>query len=231
MGGRRSGRRGPSRDKRRAILDAAFELFLVDGYAGTTLEQVAEHAGVSRQTVYAHFASDDTSVKETLFRAMVEARVGRRDEPAHPVVATMETTDQPHDDLRTFARHHVALVMRPELVRLRRTIIGEAERFPGIAAAWYANGPQLSFDLFAGWFEAWDRRDLIDVPDPAVAARTFNWLVLSTPLNDAMACADGRSAHDLDAAADEGVRVFLAAHGHADDSRCRVCQRPAEAAR
>lgn len=216
-------RRGPSPDKREAILEAAFELFLTQGFAGTTLEQVAEAAGVSRQTVYAHFAADE-GVKDSLFRTMVEAQVGRRDDPEHPLAASMAVTDQPHADLRAYAGHHVRLVCRPELVRLRRMLIGEAERFPALAAAWWANGPRLSFELFAGWFDAWGRRGVLEVQEPLVAAQTFNWLVLSTPLNEAMAHPEARHTIDLDRHADEAVRVFLAGHGHAGEPDCASCR-------
>lgn len=210
----RSGVRGPSLQKRRDVLDAAGHLFLAQGYAATTIEEVADEAGVSKQTIYAHFGTGDDGVKDALFRAMVEALVGRRHEEPHPLEATMARTRDLEADLRTFARHHLRLVMTPDLVRLRRMLIGEAERFPGLAESWYVNGPVQSFELFADWFTVLDDRGLLDVPDPMLAAQTFNWLVLSTPLNEAMALGDSLpTTCDLDRYADEGVRVFLAAYG------------------
>lgn len=210
---RRSGVRGPSRQKRQDILAAAYRLFLNDGFAATTIEQVAESAQVSKQTVYAHFSDGAEGVKDTLFRAMVEAEVGRHHEQPHPLEDTMADTKDLERDLSLFARHHLQLVMRPDLVRLRRMLIGEAERFPGMAETWYANGPEQSFDLFAGWFTALNDRGLLEVPDPMLAAQTFNWLVLSTPLNKAMALGHSApAATDLDTYADEAVRVFLAAY-------------------
>jgi TetR/AcrR family transcriptional repressor of mexJK operon len=52
-------RRTKSREK---ILTAAEGLFLAGGYHGTAMDAVTEAAGVSKQTVYAHFPS-----KEALF--------------------------------------------------------------------------------------------------------------------------------------------------------------------
>lgn len=40
---------------RERLLSAALELFAVDGFADTTLDQIAERADVSRQTVLNHF--------------------------------------------------------------------------------------------------------------------------------------------------------------------------------
>lgn len=50
------------RDERRsqtemALVKAATELFVRDGYAATALSSVAEHAGVAARTVYVHFAT------------------------------------------------------------------------------------------------------------------------------------------------------------------------------
>jgi TetR/AcrR family transcriptional regulator, mexJK operon transcriptional repressor len=103
-------------------------------------------------------------------------------------------------------------VMRPDLIQLRRMLIGEAARFPGLAHSWWTNGPVRSFELFAGWFTILDERGLLHMPDPLLAAQTFNWLVLSTPLNEAMARGAPTDTGDLDRYADEAVRVFLAAY-------------------
>ena len=53
--------------KRQAILDAATDVFLRDGYLGTNMDEIAALSEVSKQTVYKHFAS-----KEALFIEIVE---------------------------------------------------------------------------------------------------------------------------------------------------------------
>lgn len=50
------GSRGrPPAASRDMLQDAAFELFLENGYAGTTVEQIAQRAGVSRNTFFNYF--------------------------------------------------------------------------------------------------------------------------------------------------------------------------------
>jgi AcrR family transcriptional regulator len=56
---------GPER-RRPLVLDAAFELFLENGYDGTSMEAVARAAGVTKPVVYDCFAS-----KEELFTALL----------------------------------------------------------------------------------------------------------------------------------------------------------------
>ncbi|WP_206680519.1 TetR/AcrR family transcriptional regulator [Neoaquamicrobium sediminum] len=60
-----------TRRSREKIIAAAEEVFLHNGFLGANMDTVAEHAGVSKQTVYAHFHS-----KEALFIQVVEAMTG-----------------------------------------------------------------------------------------------------------------------------------------------------------
>ncbi|MEU8171536.1 helix-turn-helix domain-containing protein [Microbispora hainanensis] len=62
--GQGSRRADQARATRRRIIDAARELFLRQGYASTTLDQIAAAAGVAVQTVYFHFGNKATVVKE-----------------------------------------------------------------------------------------------------------------------------------------------------------------------
>jgi TetR/AcrR family transcriptional repressor of mexJK operon len=55
--------RGPTSTS--AITRAASEMFLAEGFDRASLDQIAHRAGVSKQTIYSHFAD-----KEALFRAI-----------------------------------------------------------------------------------------------------------------------------------------------------------------
>lgn len=202
---------GRSARKRRAILDAARTLFLRNGYAGTSMDDVAALAAVSKQTVYKHFAD-----KQRLFTEFIGSDIAHVEGSTHTLIEQMPDTQNLEQDLRTFARRHLADVMQPHLLQMRRVLIGEAERFPDLAQTWYQNGPERSCAIFAGWFTALDRRGLLRTPDPMLAAQHFNWLILSIPVNKAMACPSDQplfTPAELDHLADEAVRVFLAAYG------------------
>jgi TetR/AcrR family transcriptional repressor of mexJK operon len=53
------GDEGRSARKRRAILEAATTVFLDTGYQGSSVDQIAAQAAVSKQTVYKHFADKE----------------------------------------------------------------------------------------------------------------------------------------------------------------------------
>ena len=47
--------------KRLAVLDGAVRVFIESGYEASSMDRIAEEAGVSKRTVYNHFASKETS--------------------------------------------------------------------------------------------------------------------------------------------------------------------------
>jgi TetR/AcrR family transcriptional regulator of autoinduction and epiphytic fitness len=69
-------REAQARETRRSILDAAHDLFVATGYAATTIQAIADRAGVAVQTVYAVFGN-----KRELLRQLIERTITDDDEP------------------------------------------------------------------------------------------------------------------------------------------------------
>jgi TetR/AcrR family transcriptional regulator, mexJK operon transcriptional repressor len=196
--------------KRAAILEAATTLFLRAGYLGTSMDEIAALARVSKQTVYKHFAD-----KESLFSAIVGAAVDAAGDPVLEDASGLAESDDLEADLRAFARGQLERVMRPRLMQLRRLVIGEANRFPALGRAFYERGAGRSIAGLAAAFERLVERGLLTADDPELAAAHFNWLVMAAPVNRAMLLGDDAmpSAAELDRYAAGGVRAFLAAYG------------------
>jgi AcrR family transcriptional regulator len=201
---------GRTARKRGAIVDAARALFLRRGYAGTSMDDVAAAAAVSKQTVYKNFAD-----KQRLFTEVITGDIGRTAQAGAALADGITDAAGLETALRAFARRHVADVLHPDLVRMRRVLIGEAERFPELARTWYATAIEPAHAAFAARFTELAGRGLLTVDDPLLAAEQFNWLVLSAPMNRAMFLGldEPFPRGDLERWADEGVRVFLAAYG------------------
>jgi AcrR family transcriptional regulator len=70
-----SRRRAQARETQRAVLDAARELFVEQGYGRTTIADVARSAGVSVETVYGAFGN-----KATLLHRAWDVTIGGDDE-------------------------------------------------------------------------------------------------------------------------------------------------------
>lgn len=203
--------RGPRAErKRRDILRAAREVFLSDGYAGASITEVAARADASKVTVYRHFGD-----KERLFVAVVLAAIEEAEARSRSVVDALAETTHLEQDLRAFARQHLEIVTQPPLVRMRRTIIAEAERFPALAGAWHERAPRQAHRRLGQIIRRLADRGLLAVDDAEIAAAHLNYLILSAPLDEAMFI-PGSSPFppaQLHRWADEDVRVFLAAYG------------------
>jgi TetR/AcrR family transcriptional regulator, mexJK operon transcriptional repressor len=204
---------GPERRsdrKHRAILDAAADRFLRNGYLGTSMDEIAADATVSKQTVYKHFAD-----KQSLFREIVAVTVDEISDPNYEAVFALRDSGDVGADLRTLAREQLARVMQPRLLQLRRLVIGESGRFPELGQLFYERGPGRTISALAAVFERLAQRGALVLDDPLLAAAHFNWLVMSIPLNRAMLLGDESPTADaeLDRCAESGVSVFLAAYG------------------
>jgi TetR/AcrR family transcriptional regulator, mexJK operon transcriptional repressor len=199
---------GRSARKRQGIIEAATEAFLRSGYLGTSMDEIAALAGVSKQTVYKQFAD-----KERLFTEIVLGTIDQVGEPFFGGIDALESTDDLETDLRKVAGQLITIVTDPQLLQLRRLVIGEAGRFPELGRSYYERGPGRSAERLASQFQVLAERGLLQLDDPQLAAQHFNWLVLSIPLNQAMFSVDlDFSAAELDRYADEAVRIFLAAY-------------------
>ena len=196
--------------KRRAIVEAATDVFLRNGYRGTSMDEIATRAAVSKQTVYKHFAD-----KESLFSAIVRAAVDAAGDPVLGDATALADSDDLATDLRALARQQLEQVVQQRLMRLRRLVIGEANRFPELGRAFYERGAGRSTAALATAFEHLTARGLLKAHDPELAAAHFNWLVMSAPVNRAMLLGDDGipDAAELNRYADGGVRAFLAAYG------------------
>jgi TetR/AcrR family transcriptional repressor of mexJK operon len=196
--------------KRRAIIEAATTVFLRNGFLGTSMDEIAALAGVSKQTVYKHFAD-----KKSLFSEIVSSAVDEVADPVYDEVLTLDDSGDVEADLRDLARRTIARVMQPRLLQLRRLVIGEAGRFPELGRTFYERGPGRTIAALATAFERLDEKGVLELDDPLLAAAHFNWLIMSIPLNQAMFLGSDEppAAADLDRYARTGVRVFLAAYG------------------
>lgn len=196
--------------KRKVILEAAAAVFLDNGYVGTSMDVIANLASVSKQTVYKHFAD-----KETLFSELITSIVAEASDPVHAVVQELPESGNLESGLRDLARRQLALVMTPEILRLRRLVIGEAGRFPELSRTFYQLGPQRTMEALADVFEQLADRGALRIDDSSLAAEHFNWLIMSTPLNRAMFLPEEvPSAAELQQSADAGVAAFLSAYGN-----------------
>jgi len=200
---------GRSARKRQAIMDAARELFLANGYQGTSMDEIAALAEVSKQTVYKNFAD-----KRQLFAEIVLRAASRADEFVRALPQVLADAPDLEAGLRTLARRYLAAVMQPELLQLRRLVISEAGRFPDLARDYYELVPDHVMTTLAVQFGELSEKGLLEADDAVAVAGHYAFLVLGLPLDRAMflGAEHGLTPGAMNKHADAAVGVFLAAY-------------------
>ncbi|RZQ64612.1 TetR/AcrR family transcriptional regulator [Amycolatopsis suaedae] len=199
------GRRPQFEAKQAAILAAAEELFVADGYALAGVDAIAARAGVSKRTVYDHFGD-----KQTLFQAVL-SRANER------VVATVRTAVEEElvdgrdlrDALFAFAQR-VATTMFPssDYATFRR-LSSQAPAAPRLPEGQRDEPERILADRLATF--AADGR--LRIRDPYRAMQHFIALTMRLALDTVNEAPSGMvDRPELDALIGDGVDVFLRAY-------------------
>jgi AcrR family transcriptional regulator len=195
---------GPGSGKVESILVAAKRSFLESGFGAVTMDAIARDAGVSKATVYAHFAG-----KEELFGAVIGGECER-----YFVGVSADELD-PGDvrgSLAILGRRFLDLLLSPDALALHRLILGEVGRFPALGRVFWHAGPERNLGLIEAFLRAAAAAGSLDLADPKLAAEQFIGLVRGeTQLRHLLRVANAASSHLVGAAVDAALDTFLRA--------------------
>jgi AcrR family transcriptional regulator len=135
-----------SRATRRRIVDAAAELFVERGYGPTTIDAIAERAGVSRKTVFTSAGG-----KATLLKLAFDWTLAGDDEPVaiadRPEVRRMMAGDDPAVLLSAWVAMNAAIARR--VAALHHVLLVAADADPDAAALLATTDAQRSAGALA----------------------------------------------------------------------------------
>lgn len=183
------------------VMAIATDLFIQNGYAGTSLIDIARGAGVATRTLYQHFGD-----KEALFREVIYARdsAGALEKPR------IMDGDTLFDALSRAAAYTIEVTYRPQAVGLMRLMIAEGQRFPDFIKQ-AANSIYGRFQHnIESVFAALDQAGVIPAGDHARSAQLFSDLVNgSGPL---MAYTEWRQSMPSREDIAERIELFIRGH-------------------
>jgi TetR/AcrR family transcriptional regulator, mexJK operon transcriptional repressor len=195
---------GPA-GKAESILAAAKRTFLASGFGSVSMDTIAREAGVSKATVYAHFAG-----KEELFGAVIGRECGR-------YFARFSASElDPHNvraSLSVLGRRFLELVLSPDGIALHRIILGEVTRFPGLGEVFWRAGPERQRVQIEAFLQSAVASGTLSVPDTRLAAEQFVSLVrgdvqLRHLLRLEAEATQGEIQAAVEAAVDTFIRAF-----------------------
>jgi TetR/AcrR family transcriptional regulator of autoinduction and epiphytic fitness len=185
--------------KRRAILEGAIKVFTQNGFDASSMDRIAEVAGVSKRTVYNHFPS-----KENLFQAIVADFLKQRDE-IKPISYSSALSLEVQ--LREFANAELFLIndpVRRGLSKLFTSVFLMDIDFGKNTRSQYE--PHKAFIL---WLNSAKEDRKLHFHSPELAARVFYGMVEGCLTYPAL-FTDGESLKHTDTLLNELISAFLA---------------------
>src|SRR5947208_4634815 len=194
----------PTLGKAESILAAAKRTFLAAGFGAVSMDTVAREAGVSKATVYAHFAG-----KEELFGAVI----GRECEGyfARFSVGELDPRDV-RASLTVLGRRFLELLLSPDSIALHRIILGEVTRFPVLGEVFWQAGPERQRFQIEAFLKSATASGTLALADTRLAAEQFVSLVRGeTQLRHLLRLDGETDQQGIGAAVEGAVAMFIRA--------------------
>ncbi len=100
------------------ILETAAELFALQGFSATSMEQIAAECNAGKDTIYRRYPS-----KSHLFAKLIDEF---RNKLVKELDMILQKDGEPIERLYTYARSLLSINLRPQLIALHRVALGEA---------------------------------------------------------------------------------------------------------
>ena len=191
--------------KYRQIMEAALTLFVGSGFDATSMDMIARQAGVSKATLYVHFAS-----KDDLLVTLVDEECRRLGPQAlwQPQDGTLDLEQA----LRAIAQSYTAFFLDDRGLGVHRLIMSTAPRFPKLAEVFLAAGPRRCEQEVESFLNLAVERGALAIPNIALAATQFLSLVQGRMHLRWELSLNPPTRAEYQALIEGGIRVFVAAY-------------------
>lgn len=197
-------------DRRELILDVASEVFIVEGYAATSMSSIAAKLGGSKGTLYNYFKS-----KEELFVAYVQRHCEFH---RGQIGDLLNEEGEARPVLTAFARRYLRVFTSEKTLQNWRVISAESAKSPEIGRMFYESGPLRGAKLVAEFLQKAVDRGELRISDTLQAAHQFTSLIhgrmIKARLLNYLAVP---SDEDIEGEVDAAMHVFFSAYGVAKD--------------
>lgn len=198
---------GTDPEKRRQILDGAYQVFTQRGFDAASMSDIAAAANVSKGTLYVYFAD-----KEHLFVALIERE---REAQKREAFAALEDDPDMERALFNLGQKLSCLLTSPFAMSAHRIVVGVAERMPDLGAEFYVNGPMQGTRRIAAYLDRKVADGVLAIEDTTLAATQFLDLCQSTLLRPRLfnAVREPPTPEAIDRVVASAVQMFLARYG------------------
>jgi TetR/AcrR family transcriptional repressor of mexJK operon len=196
-------RRKPAR-KNEIVLAAAERAFTEYGYAGISVDAIAEKASVSKRTVYSNFAT-----KQVLYSEVVKKLCS---EVVPPAIDHEKMDADPERTLLEVSVAFLEALYQPSQIAFYQTVVADSRQFPDAGKMMFDGPVMRTQRIFDDYFRKQAQRGLMQFPNIDLAGAQFVALLkinmhMSLMLNQPTSVSHRR----LEEVARASIHVFL--HG------------------
>ncbi len=189
--------------RRKAIVDAAWEVFQASGFERTSMSEISERVGGSKATLYSYFKS-----KDDLFAAAMEQAVRERIDNAFDLAAA---SGDIRERLLSFARPYMNMRLAPDMIAADRALIAQADQ-SDIGLVLLRRFVVPEWEKLAATLEGEMQAGRLRQAPPYLAAMHFRGLIESDLLERRLHGDDKITPKDVETAVTLGVDAFIRAY-------------------
>ncbi len=194
--------------KRKKIIAAATQLFFKQGYPETSLDQIIEQCGGSKQTLYRYFGDKKGILKEVITQGTEEMK---------NVFQFQTETEIPLiNQLNQFGFLYIKTLCSPQLLNMYRIVITESRRDQELAEFFLSRGPQHFHRILTAFLRHQAEQEKLNINNAQLAATSLLVLLRGDHFQEALVGMPSPSEQDMHKSAQHAVQFFIQACAASD---------------
>lgn len=196
-----------AKKKKDQILRSAKKLFIMKGFEGTSIDEIRDLAGVSKQTIYSYYSGKEKLlfdvIEKQLFLLTDDAFSASLDE------LNFSTPQEVEKSLVRFSKELLDHFMQVDYLQLARVVVSEFVKYPELVKMFREAVPLRGLNNVEKMLRKADRSDCVSVDNPEIAARSFVGTILTYVFIDGVLSDQKQAAEPSDEQIREMVRFYL----------------------
>ncbi|MCG9730411.1 TetR/AcrR family transcriptional regulator [Shewanella sp. Isolate13] len=185
--------------KQQKIIDVATQLFFEQGYAETSLDQIIEVCGGSKQTLYSYFGCKRGILIQVVTRCTEQ--VGS----VFQFYAEADLTEQ----LNQFGYEYLKALCSKQIIDIYRIIVTESRRDKELVDFFLSRGPHRFYQLLSDYLQVQATQGKLNIENPAQASSQLIGLLRGDYYQDVVLGLGVPSEEEIKQYSSQAIKIFL----------------------
>lgn len=187
--------------KQQKIIEVATKLFFEQGYSETSLDQIIDLCGGSKQTLYSYFGC-----KRGI---LIQVITSCTEEVGNVFQFDTESESDLSEQLAMFGYDYLRALCSQPIIEMYRIIVGEARRDKELVEFFLSRGPHRFYDRLSEFLQSQAEQGKIVLEDPALTSSQLMGLLRGNYFQDVVLGMDIPSDEEMRRYSAQAVSCFL----------------------